>query len=495
MKTSGDSQWKKIAVRAGVVIRALMGAWVVAVMGAALGLTSGLASAQSPNSGATIARQFIVSAAPGQTVDVARLNGLGGTVLSAANGRGELLVRNDGGLTDAQFAAAVPGQGGVAACEPHRRLSTAEGQTQSFFFSITEIQYDTQVGIGQTNALAGQAVTRGASVVVAVLDTGVAPSPLFGGRLLPGFNFVTGTTDTTDAAMNVDTNGTPGVDQKRGHGTMVAGIIRLVAPEASILPVTVLDSDGMGDAWTIMQGIDYAVARGADIINLSLASPEAMSDVDDAIGAAEAAGVTVVVSTGNGGASGVGQARDMYPARYGLAVGGVDSGDARVGFSDYGRYVDLWAPADDSLSMYPGGVFAGGDGTSFACAWVSGAAALVKAKKPNADATAVAEILKLTGDSVVTNLAGCDNCREERLNIGRAVASACPADLAGGEDPGQPPEPDLAVTIDDLLLYLDYYGAGLAGADIDDGSGTGELDGGITVDDLLYYLERYQAGC
>ncbi len=68
----------------------------------------------------------------------------------------------------------------------------------------------------------------------------------------------------------------------------------------------------------------------------------------------------------------------------------------------------------------------------------------------------------------------------------------CKADFDNGNSGG---EPDLSVTIDDLIFYLGLFAAGDARADIDDGYGNGVPDYGVNIDDLLYYLERFEAGC
>jgi hypothetical protein len=74
----------------------------------------------------------------------------------------------------------------------------------------------------------------------------------------------------------------------------------------------------------------------------------------------------------------------------------------------------------------------------------------------------------------------------------RVVSAPCQADLDNGSGTGTP---DGGVTIDDLLYYVDVFGAGTTAADLDDGSGTGRPDGGVTIDDLLYFLGHFAAGC
>ncbi len=141
---------------------------------------------------------------------------------------------------------------------------------------------------------------NGAGVTVAVLDTGVAPDhPDLQAQLLPGWNFVTGGSDTSDHV---------------GHGTHVAGLIaargrvRGAAPGAKLLPVKVLD-DGAGDASTVAQGVLWAAGldashpnpHPAQVLNLSLGTGTTSTALTDAIGRARAHGVIVVVAGGNNG--------------------------------------------------------------------------------------------------------------------------------------------------------------------------------------------------
>ncbi|MGQ9893140.1 MAG: S8 family serine peptidase [Roseiflexus sp.] len=117
-------------------------------------------------------------------------------------------------------------------------------------------------------------VSRSAGVIVAVLDTGVDMShPALAERLVPGFDFV-------DFDSNPQEEGTAGVHAGYGHGTHVAGLVALVAPEAQIMPVCVLDRDGVGNIWVLAEGLRYAVDPdgnpntndGAAVINLSLST-------------------------------------------------------------------------------------------------------------------------------------------------------------------------------------------------------------------------------
>jgi thermitase len=111
------------------------------------------------------------------------------------------------------------------------------------------------------------AISRGAGVTVAVLDTGIDfDHPALAGRVLAGYDFLDRDADASEAEA-------PSSGKAFGHGTHVAGLIALVAPEARILPVRVLDPQGVGNVWRIAEGVVYAQQQGASVINLSLSTP------------------------------------------------------------------------------------------------------------------------------------------------------------------------------------------------------------------------------
>ncbi|MGC4047186.1 MAG: S8 family serine peptidase [Armatimonas sp.] len=102
-----------------------------------------------------------------------------------------------------------------------------------------DVNFENQAAWNQVDLAAAQTITRGAGVTVAVLDTGVAAQhPDLSGKLLPGYNALNpGATpdDASDGTLN----------NVVGHGTMVSGVIAQIAPEARILPVRVLNGDGV----------------------------------------------------------------------------------------------------------------------------------------------------------------------------------------------------------------------------------------------------------
>ncbi|MEO6496504.1 MAG: S8 family peptidase [Solirubrobacteraceae bacterium] len=244
----------------------------------------------------------------------------------------------------------------------------------------------------------------GAGALVAVLDTGVDfshpdlqgafwtnPDEVPGNRIDDDRN---GFVDDVHGADFVNGDGDPADDA--GHGTHVAGIVAArsgngiggagLAPNASIMVVKVLDRNRAGTASGLANGIRYAVAHGAQILNTSVNGDGTSRQLVEAIRAAGAAGVLVVASSGNDGRS-----IDLvpsYPASYAepaiVAVGANGPSGALSAFSNHGRAgVDLVAPGEDVLSTAAGGGYELRSGTSMAAPHVSATLALLKSARPD----------------------------------------------------------------------------------------------------------------
>jgi type VII secretion-associated serine protease mycosin len=238
-------------------------------------------------------------------------------------------------------------------------------------------------------------LSTGDGVTVAVLDSGVdAHHGDLTGQVLPGADFVDGTTD--------------GRRDFVGHGTTVAALIAGreksrgvvgLAPRAKILPVRVLDRQNRyRDAAIVARGVRWAVDHGARVVNLSLGGDDAATQLADAIGYAYAHDAVVVACTGNITAGSAntgnitaGSANEVwYPARQPgvLAVSGLElsrsGGVARLALWQgalTGPATVLTAPAVDLLGAKPGGYW-WVRGTSFAAPLVAAAAALLRARWP-----------------------------------------------------------------------------------------------------------------
>jgi len=239
---------------------------------------------------------------------------------------------------------------------------------------------------------------NGAGVLVAVLDTGVSTrNRLLAPHVTTGWNFVNGNSNTDDSPSGIDSNGNGVADEDAGHGTMVAGLINRYAQGATILPVKVLDSDGSGDLWSIVQGIRYAVSKGAKVINMSVGTPKNSALLRNTIKDAWAAGVIVVTAAGNNNTF-----NKQFPAgdNITIAVGSLDANNVKASFSNYGTWVDVVAPGVGLPSTFWNGGYAAWSGTSFSAPLVTAEAALIISAKPNWTATKVRARIKNQADSV-----------------------------------------------------------------------------------------------
>lgn len=249
-------------------------------------------------------------------------------------------------------------------------------------------------------------VTRGHGVTVAVVDSGVdADQQDLTGSVATGPDYAEGANP-------------PGVPAKRLHGTNMASIIAGhghgpgstagvigVAPEARLLSVRViLEKDEPGYAAystderfkdTIPKGIRYSVDHGVDVINLSLGRKQPSSKEREAVAYAISKGVVVVASAGNDGESGTGPTPYSYPASYPgvISVAAVDAARRHASFSDRNSAVVVSAPGVRIVGAGPGDTYWLGDGTSPAAAFVSGTAALIRARYPRLAPALVAQAI------------------------------------------------------------------------------------------------------
>ncbi len=262
-----------------------------------------------------------------------------------------------------------------------------EGRTGSFYVSGRNFRnrFNTQFSRGRIGLQEAQTQSTGEGTIVGVLDTGVdATHELLQSRVLDnGFNFVDNNANTAEVENNIDEDGDGLFDESFGHGTFVAGLIAMVAPDAQILPVKVLNSDGHGDGFNFAAGVFYAIDQGADVINMSLGSTYSAQALEDALAEARARGVVVVGAAGN-------QASEIeeFPAMkdQGIGVVATDASDLKADFSNYHRKADLSAPGTQVYSAIPqnaqGHTYALWEGTSMSTPLVAGTAALLVSLHP-----------------------------------------------------------------------------------------------------------------
>jgi subtilisin family serine protease len=167
-----------------------------------------------------------------------------------------------------------------------------------------------------------------------------------------------------------------------GHGTMVMGVIHLVAPQAKLLPLKAFHSDGTAFLSDILSAIYFAVQNQASVINMSFDLKTKSHELSKALDFANQQNVICIASVGNDGAMEI-----VYPAALQNDVMGVASTsdlDQRSTFSNFGDAI-VWvaAPGEAIISTYPFGSYGAAWGTSFSAPFLAGAAALLLDQKPS----------------------------------------------------------------------------------------------------------------
>ncbi|MBM7775699.1 subtilisin family serine protease [Actinokineospora baliensis] len=227
----------------------------------------------------------------------------------------------------------------------------------------------------------------GAGVTAYIIDTGIRLSHQdFGGRAVSGVDKVDNDSDASDC---------------NGHGTFVSGVVggttHGVAKQAKLVGVRVLNCYGSGRWVTVIAAIDWMIADHRPgqpaVANMSLSSGKVQS-ANDAVAAAVADGIVMVVAAGNdNGADACTRSPASTPAA--ISVGATDRTDKRSGFSNVGPCLDLFAPGSAIVSDWHTADDArtGGSGTSYASPHVAGAAALVLNASPSSSPQQVRDAL------------------------------------------------------------------------------------------------------
>jgi hypothetical protein len=242
------------------------------------------------------------------------------------------------------------------------------------------------------------------SGVVAVIDTGVDRThPALAGVLVPGYDFVGNTAGVPDEDEGTITQSTAAVldggpafvnqstaavlDQPKipllstaqyagfGHGTMVAGVIHLVAPGVKIMPLRAFGKDGSGYLSDIIRAVYFASEQNANVINMSFSLENPSQELNRALENAQQRGSICVASAGNNGKRIL-----VWPAASEgvMGVASTNYSDQRSSFTNYGSNL-VWvaAPGESIITTYPFGSYAAVWGTSFSAPMVSGTVALL----------------------------------------------------------------------------------------------------------------------
>lgn len=231
-------------------------------------------------------------------------------------------------------------------------------------------------GVDRIDADLVWGTTTGDLIRVAIVDTGIdVKHPDLIDKLKGGVSTVWYTTSYND---------------DNGHGTHVAGIAAAtdntigvvgVGPQIDLYAVKVLDRRGSGYLSDVIEGLDWAVANGIQVVNMSLGTSSDILSFHDAVQKVNAAGIVQVAAAGNNGGS------VIYPAAYAevIAVSATDSTDNLASWSSRGPEVDLAAPGVSIYSTYKGQTYKTLSGTSMAAPHVAGVAALVLTQTAKCD--------------------------------------------------------------------------------------------------------------
>jgi subtilisin family serine protease len=327
------------------------------------------------------------------------------------------LITKSSTVPATNFLTTLLGQIGIAGAELDLTASLADSGVTippALLDGAPTDYFGTTVPHGYVNQPATQIVrlkesqeafgVKGAGIV-AVIDTGVDPNhPALRNVLVPGYDFTQNRTGEADETGDVVFSSTPVasnapswvnpqstalVDQSTvavvdgnpgysdfGHGTMVAGVIHVVAPGARLMPLKAFRSDGTGYTSDILRAVYWAVQNNADIINMSFNLASYSAELKAAIDYATLHGTICVAAAGN-------QGQDMlvYPAALPNVIGvaSTTNDDQRSSFSNYGKKL-VWiaAPGEGVVTTYPFGTYAAAWGTSFSAPMVSGVAALME---------------------------------------------------------------------------------------------------------------------
>jgi hypothetical protein len=396
-----------------------------------LSIAALVAGALPRNASAQNVNNYILqSPTPAQAQAACQTYGL--TMLSTIHAPDTYLVQASSAVPPAVLTQWTNGDPNVQHLQPNHTVSVPENQLSlapyipalpgtdyatgplaQLYGPTAWLGYVQQPAVYSTNAAMVLHPNQAGTGIIAVIDTGVDPTnALLAPVLVPGFDFTNNvagsaselgdvnqstahilfqstahilfgyqtvqltpaTTLLVDSSTAASLQGMA-VPNEFGHGTMVAGLIHLVAPSAKIMPLKAFLPDGTADESNIISAIYFAADHGANVINMSFGFPQISDALMKAVNYASRKGVICVASVGNNS-----QTALVYPAAFSSVIGvaSVSQQNETSTFSNYGPdLVTIAAPGEALVTTYPGNHFAAVWGTSFSAALVSGATDLL----------------------------------------------------------------------------------------------------------------------
>ena len=332
---------------------------------------------------------------------------------------GELLIQAKMGANKAKINAALKGCGAETLGEleqirlkrikvPSQALEKVKAAlSKNSHFSFVEnnylaagavepndTRYPSQWHLSKISAPGGWDLSVGSTgEPIAVIDSGIDPShPDLAPKLLEGYNFLAGSTDTHDVL---------------GHGTAVAGTagamtdnyegVAGVAWDNPIMPLVVLSADNWASYYDIARAITHAVDQGIRVINISIGGSSSSYTLQNAVTYAWERGALVFVAAANYATS-----TPYYPAActHAVAVSATTSSDTKASFSNYGDWIDMAAPGTSILTTNRGGGYGSWNGTSFSSPIAAGLAALIWSADPWLTNAEVLDIMTQNADDL-----------------------------------------------------------------------------------------------
>ena len=240
--------------------------------------------------------------------------------------------------------------------------------------------------------------TKSSLVRIGIVDTGVSPLQLsIRSHVDAAASFVPNFPTIDDMPTGIDTNNNGVLDEGAGHGTMVAGVILQLCPEARLVVAKSADSDGIATSWSVLKGVVFCIENRAKVINLSLGSSKPLTGFDDFLDWVEASGVLIVSPIGNDNADAA-----LFPAAYSNVVcgAGLLPDNTKAPFSNFNSAARICAPATGIQSAWYDGKTAIWSGTSFVAPLITGCLAAALPNSPPTSIEVLRSALKNTGKNI-----------------------------------------------------------------------------------------------